>query len=58
MERDKERLALAKVGIIALIDEATGYQKERFEQDGNPLQEMLEEFMEDEDDEMGRKEQD
>ena len=53
MERDKEKLAirekiaLAKVGIIALIDEATGYQEERFEQDGNPLHEMLKEFMDD-----------
>ena len=50
MERDKEKLALAKVGIIALIDEATGYQKERFEQDGNPLQEMFEEFINDDED--------
>ena len=47
MERDKEKIALAKVGIIALIDEETGYQEERFEQDGNPLQEMFEEFMDD-----------
>ena len=42
----KEELALAKVGIIALIDEATGYQKQRFQQPGKPLQEMFEELRE------------
>ena len=50
MKNSLENLALAKAGIIALIDEATGYQEERFEQNGNPLQEMVEEFMEEEND--------
>ena len=44
----KERIALAKVGINALIDEATGYQEQRFQQEGSPLREMFEGFMESE----------
>ena len=41
---DNEMLALAKVGITALVDEATGYQKQRFQQSGRPLKEKFEEF--------------
>lgn len=35
-----DEMALARVGIIALIDEATGYQKERFK-DKTALKKIL-----------------
>ena len=38
----KDELILAKVGLIALVDEATGYQYKR---DKKALQEKLEEFV-------------
>lgn len=35
-----EELRLAKIGLIALIDEATGYQKERFKEAPTELKDM------------------
>jgi len=40
----KEIIALAKVGLNALIDEVTGFQKERFKKPNN-LKEMKDKYM-------------
>ena len=40
----KELIALAKVGLNAVIDEATGYQKERFK-NPNSLKDMKEKLI-------------
>ena len=41
--KNQSTLSLAKIGIIALIDEATGYQNERSKDELNELLESIEE---------------
>ena len=47
-EITKEEMSLAKLGIIALIDEATGYQEERFK-DKTALKKKLQEIKDEDD---------